>query len=486
LWGYLDVLGIGQRLFSHDISGALAGRLNAEHSKKVAPMHKPFLRVHSLSEAQELLLGFNSLDTETVDLDDASFRVLAEPLTAPEDLPEFDRSTMDGFAVRASDTFGATESTPGMLSILGEVLMGELPDFSVKKGDAARIWTGGALPKGTDAVIMVEHTDLLDENTIEIAKAVAPFDNVVRRGEDFKKGEVLLNKGRRLLPQDVGLMAAMGRTTVTVYRKPVVGLISSGDEVVPIDRPARPGCVRDVNRYTLSAMIRESHAHVAWIGIAPDRLDALSSLMDRALAGSDIVVISGGSSMGSRDHVIEAIQAYADAHILLHGVSVSPGKPLILASVRGRPVVGLPGHPVSAMVCQELFVTPLIRRIEGEETSTPFLRPTFKAVLGRNCPSREGRTDFVRVRLHRNDHTIVAMPVPGKSGMISSMVRAHGFVRIESDCEGLYKGDAVTVNLFAPWLEEGLEKEHLSGHEAAGGSSGHLFESSRQERLSRV
>jgi molybdopterin molybdotransferase len=244
--------------------------------------------------------------------------------------------------------------------------------------------------------------------------------------------------------------------------------------------------VRDINRYALTSMMREAHARVVWVGIAPDRLDALASLMDRALACADMVVISGGSSMGSRDHVVESILAYADSQILLHGVSISPGKPVILASVGSKPVVGLPGHPVSAMVCLEQFVTPLIRRLEGEDTTKPFLRPVFQAVLSRNCPSREGRTDFIRVRLHKKDGTIVAVPVPGKSGMISSMVRAHGFVRIESDCEGLYKGDQVTVHLFAPWLEDGIEKEHLSGHEAAGGRSGHLFESSRQERLSRL
>ena len=449
-------------------------------------MHKPFLRVHSLAEAQELLDRFSPLDTEAIDLEEASFRVLADPVTAPHDMPEFDRSTMDGFAVKASSTFGATESTPGLLRIVGEVLMGEISDLAVKRGEAARIWTGGALPNGTDAVVMVEHTDQLDDNTVEIAKAVAPFDHVVRRGEDFKRGENLLNKGRRLLPQDMGLMAAMGRASVTVYRKPIVGLMSSGDEVVSIDQDPPPGCVRDVNRYALTAMIRESHASVSWIGIAQDRLDALALLMDRALESSDMVVISGGSSMGSRDHVIEAIQAYAGAEILLHGVSLSPGKPVILASVHDKPVVGLPGHPVSAMVCLEQFVTPLIRRMEGEHSARPFLRPTFKAVLGRNCPSREGRTDFIRVRLHKNNDAAVAVPVPGKSGMISSMVRAHGFVRIESDCEGLYKGDQVTVHLFAPWLEESIEKEYLSGHEAAGGSSGDLFESSRQERLSRI
>jgi molybdopterin molybdotransferase len=199
-----------------------------------------------------------------------------------------------------------------------------------------------------------------------------------------------------------------------------------------------------------------------------------------------MVVISGGSSMGSRDYVIEAIGAYDDSEILLHGVSVSPGKPLILARVGSKPVVGLPGHPASAMVCFEQFVVPLIRRLGGEDVVTPFLRPTITAYLTRNLPSREGRMDFVRVRLKVEGRTITATPVLGKSGMISAMVRAHGCICIEEDCEGLYKGDHVTVNLFSNWIEEHVEKEHLSRHEVAGGSSGNLFESSRQEQLSRV
>ena len=189
--------------------------------------------------------------------------------------------------------------------------------------------------------------------------------------------------------------------------------------------------------------------------------------------------------MGSRDHVLEAIRAHDDSEILLHGVSVSPGKPLILAKVGTRPVIGLPGHPVSAMVCFEQFVVPILRRLEGEDVVNPYLRKTFQAFLSRNVASREGRTDFVRVRLQNKDDRIVAVPVPGKSGMISAMVRAHGFIRIEADCEGLYKGDRVEVHLFADWIEESLEKKHLSGHEVAGGSAGDFFAAPEQEKLSR-
>jgi molybdopterin molybdotransferase len=402
-------------------------------------MLKPFLRVMSPGEARAVLTGFDHLEAEEAPLDEACFRVLAEPVKARDDLPSFHRSTMDGFAVRSSDTFGATENSPGLLRVVGEISMGEIHNVKLKRGEAVRISTGGALPAEADAVVMIEQTEELDETTVEICKAVAPFENVVRRGEDFKKGESLISTGHRLLPQDQGLLAAMGRGSVTVYRRPRVSLISSGDEIVPIEQDPPPGCVRDVNRHSLSAMIEEAHGTPIWMGIAPDRLKALASLLSKAIRESDVVVISGGSSMGSRDHVIEAIQGSGDAEILVHGVSVSPGKPLILGRVGKHPVVGLPGHPVSAMVCFEQFVVPLMRRLEGEAHLSPYLHATFRAVLSRNCPSREGRTDFVRVRLQKHGDLIMAVPVPGKSGMISSMVRAHGFVRIAPDCEGCTK-----------------------------------------------
>ncbi|MBM3303152.1 MAG: hypothetical protein FJY85_24805, partial [Deltaproteobacteria bacterium] len=223
-----------------------------------------------------------------------------------------------------------------------------------------------------------------------------------------------------------------------------------------------------------------------WIGIAPDRLTALSALIDQGLRSADMVLISGGSSMGSRDFVIEAIEAYADSEVLLHGVSVSPGKPLILGRVASQPVIGLPGHPASAMVCFEQFVVPLIRRLEGEDMLRPYLRPSVTAYLGRNIPSREGRMDFVRVRLEEEGGRLAAMPVPGKSGMIYAMVQAHGFVTIGEDCEGLYKGDLVTVHLFSEWMEDYLAEKYISGSEAARGGAENILEPSSQESLSRV
>jgi len=449
-------------------------------------MLKPFLRVMSAREAVELLRNFSALGVEEVSAGDAVFRVIGEPLKSVEDLPGFDRSTMDGFAVRSQDTFGATEAAPALLKIVGEVAMGEIGALELGRGEAVRIWTGGALPVHSDAVVMVERTEELDSSTVEILKAVAPLENVVRKGEDFRAGQSLLQAGHRLRAQDLGLLAAMGRSAVRVHRKPRVAIISSGDEIVPVEEKPPPGCMRDVNRYTLSAMVGEAHSIPVWIGIARDKLDVISSMIEQGLDKADLVLISGGSSMGSRDLVIEAVESHKDSRILLHGVSVSPGKPLIIARIGEQPVFGLPGHPVSAMVCFEQFVVPLLRRLEGEHVMKPFLRPTLPAFLGRNVPSREGRTDFIRVRLQRKGGRMVAVPVPGKSGMISVMVRAHGFIRIGAECEGLYKGDKVTVHLFSNGVGDEIETEHLSGHEEAGRSAGDLFEAPEQERLSGI
>jgi molybdopterin molybdotransferase len=449
-------------------------------------MIKPFLRVASITEALEQLKVFKRLSAETSPIDGALLRVLAQDISATEDLPEFNRSTMDGFAVRSRDTFGSTESTPSMFHVVGEIRMGEISGMKLKKGQTARIWTGGALPEGADAVVMVEHAEELDDSTVELLKAVAPFDNVVRKGEDFRAGDKLLKSGRRLRPPDIGLLAAMGISRVSVFKRPTVAIISSGDEIVPVDQVPPQGCVRDINRHTLTAMVTESHAKALWIGIAPDSLGALSKLLQTALDSSDIVIVSGGSSMGSRDHVIEAIQAHGNSQVLLHGVSISPGKPLIIARIGDQPVIGLPGHPVSAMVCFEQFVAPLIRRLEGENILRPFMRPSVEARLNRNVASKEGRTDFVRIRLDYDNGGLLAIPVPGKSGVISGMVRAHGFVRIGPDCEGLYRGDKVIVNLIADWSEESFEKKHLPGHEAAGRSSGNVLEPAQQENLSKT
>lgn len=449
-------------------------------------MLKPFLHTLAPDEVRDLTKKFNVLESETVDLDESFCRVLSKAVRADHDLPEFNRSTMDGFAVRSIDTFGATESSPALFKMVGEIAMGRDHDYRLKRGETVRIWTGGALPSNADAVVMLEHVEEIDSDSVEILKAVAPFDNIARKGEDFRSGEMLLDPGRRLRPADVGILAAIGKTGVSVTKRPVVGIISSGDEIVSADQVPPPGCVRDINRHTVTAAVRDAYATPVWLGLTPDSLKSVKKLLADGLAKSDMVIISGGSSMGSRDFVIDAIKSHIDSEIMIHGVSVSPGKPFIMARVGTKPVIGLPGHPVSAMVCFEQFVVPIIRRLEGESSLLPFMKPKVEAILSRNISSKEGRMDFIRVKLHRSDGNWLATPTLGKSGMVSSMARSHGYVRIPLDCEGLYKGDKVNVILLSNWAGEDFEKEYLFGHEASPGGSGTVFGASRQEELSRI
>lgn len=449
-------------------------------------MLKPFFRVVSLDEAKAELKVIEPLGTEFANLDDALFRVLAESVKADQDTPAFNRATMDGYAVRAIDTFGSTEASPAILNVTGEVSMGEFPKIKLKCGEAVKIWTGGALPANADAVVMVEYTEDLGGDTLEVFKAVAPFDNMVRRGEDYRKGEVLLNAGLRLRPQDLGLLASLGVTKLPVHRIPKVALISSGDEIVPANDIPPTGCVRDVNRHSLYAGIREVFADPIFVGLAADTLKSVTSLLASAMELADLALISGGSSMGSRDFVIQAISEAPNSKILFHGVSISPGKPLIMGTIGSKPIVGLPGHPISALVCFDQFVVPIIRRLSGENSVQPILRPRVRAILTRNISSKDGRLDFVRIKLSRENSVFLATPVLAKSGMVSAMPRCHGYVKIPSDCEGYYKGRTVTVYLYSNWMGDDFEKEYFSGDETAGGGPGNIFGATGQERLSEI
>jgi molybdopterin molybdotransferase len=448
---------------------------------------KPFLKAVSCQEALELVNAFQPLSDEEIPTEQAISRVLSQSVIAGEDCPPFDRSTMDGYAVRCTDTFGASETNPALLQVIGECPMGAMVDHPIHRGSAMRIWTGGALPPQADAVVMVEHTEEVGPEAIEVFKPVAPFENIVRTGEDFRAGAKLLDVGDRLRPQDLGLLAALGCTGIRVFRKVAAALLSSGDEIVPVESVAPPGCMRDANRYILTGAIAEAFAWTRWIGLVPDSMLEIVKGIQLGLDESDVVLISGGSSMGNRDLVVNAILSFPDSEILFHGVSISPGKPLILAKVGNRPVVGLPGHPASAMICFDNFVVPLIRRLSGERIWRPFLRPTIQAVLSRNISSKEGRRDFVRVKLGTDrDNSRFATPISAKSGMISAMVKAHGFFVIEEGCEGLYKGNVVTVHLFSDVTEDGSEEKHLLGHENSRGGSESLSRPYSHERLSRV
>jgi len=384
---------------------------------------------------------------EEVDLSAARGRYLARDVYAPADLPGFDRSTVDGFAVRAADTFGASEGLPAYLELDGEVAMGTLAGEPLARGRARYVPTGGMLPDGADAVVMVEYSEEVDGRLVGITRPVAPLENVVRYNEDAARGDRVLAAGRRLNPWDLGACAAVGCIRVKVLGRPRVAVISTGDELVSADRTPEPGQVRNINSVILSALVEEDGGLPVFYGIVPDRLEAIQAALSQGLAECDLVLLSGGSSVGTRDWTAQAVGSLGRPGVLFHGLALRPGKPTIGAVVAGKPVFGLPGHPVSAMVVYLLLVRPLVQR--GDYSVVPVPYP---ARITRSLPSAAGREDYVRVRLKEQGETLWADPVLGKSGLINTMVPSHGLARIAPAREGVEAGDAVEVFI----LREGL------------------------------
>ncbi len=410
---------------------------------------KGFFQLISSTEFLDLFDLFQSLDTETVQLRDSAGRVLAEDVTAPDQLPPFSRSTMDGFAVRARDTFGCSESEPALLTIVGEIAMGTSGrDITLRPGQTSRIWTGGELAEKSDAVVMIEYSHLMDEETVEIFRPVAPGENVIRAGEDTEQDQVVLAKGRKLRPQDVGVLAGLGITTVIVHRRPVVAILSTGDELVPPDQQPGPGQIRDINSTTLAALVEESGGIANQIGIINDDFDNMFAACRDALANADMVLLSGGSSVGQRDFTLQVLERLEDSELLAHGVAIRPGKPTILARTGNKALFGLPGHVASAMVVYYLFVRPLLRRFAGMTTDLGLL--PIQAITGEQIPSAIGREEYVRVQLVRqpDGRPPVALPIYGKSGLLTPLVKADGLLVIDRDSEGLDKGKTAQVLLF--------------------------------------
>ncbi|HFC11321.1 MAG TPA: molybdopterin molybdenumtransferase MoeA, partial [Anaerolineae bacterium] len=377
---------------------------------------------------------------------DALGRILAQPITAPFQLPSFPRSTVDGFAVRAKDTYGASESLPAYLKLVGEVRMGTASDIVLGKGECAIMHTGGMLPQGADAVVMVEYTQQPLPHETEIWRAVGAGENVLQAGEDVAEGELVIAAGTRVRSAEIGGIMALGLTEVTVARRPRVGILSSGDEVIPPGQPLQHGQVYDINSYTLRALIEQAGGIPHAYGIIPDNASAFAEYAQRALAENDLVVFTAGSSVSVRDLTATTIDALGKPGVLVHGVNVRPGKPTILAMCDGKPVIGLPGNPVSALVIAGLFVTPVIGKLLGRSEGR--LQATVSATLTTNLNSQSGREDWVSVRLIKGEKGVVsAEPVFGKSGLIFTLTRADGLLRIHPDANGIAAGSQVIVHL---------------------------------------
>jgi molybdopterin molybdotransferase len=386
--------------------------------------------------------------------------VTAEPVRAPHALPGFARSTVDGYAVRAADTYGVSEGLPGYLTVTGAVRMGAAPDVTVIPGTAVSMPTGGAIPPGADAVVMIEYTAEAMLGTIEVVRPVAPGEGIVRADEDAAEGQQLIPNGRVLRPQDLAMLAAAGVTSVRVHARPVVTVFSTGDEVVPPDTEAlKPGQVRDATASALAALVSDAggtpvHGTPKHGGIVSDDPGALERALRAALPESDVIVISAGSSVGTRDETASAVAALGPPGIWCHGLAIKPGKPTLLAEcgpgtdtgtagAPGIPVIGLPGNPRSALVVFRLIGMPLIRLVGGCAAAPP--EPSTRAVLSRDLASATGRLDVVQVTVSNG----VATPLFGASALLSVLTEADGCIVIPEEATGLDAGTEVTVTLYA-------------------------------------
>jgi len=380
---------------------------------------------------------------ETVALVQALRRVPAEPVTAPHPLPGFARSTVDGYAVRAADTYGVSEGLPGYLTVAGAVRMGAEPDVTVAPGTAVAMPTGGVLPPGADAVVMIEYTAEAMPGTIEVVRPVAPGEGVVRADEDAAAGGEIIPGGRPLRPQDLGMLAAAGVTSVRVHARPVATIFSTGDEVVaPETETLKPGQVRDATAAALAALVTDAGGTPVPGGIIADDPGALEKALRGALPASDMIVISAGSSVGIRDETAGAVARLGPPGIWCHGLAIKPGKPTLLAECAGVPVIGLPGNPRSALVVFRLIGMPLVRLVGGCTRPPP--EATTRARLARDLASATGRLDVVQVRVSDG----VATPVFGLSALLSVLTVADGYIVIPEEATGLDAGSEVEVTLY--------------------------------------
>ncbi len=408
---------------------------------------KGFFKVQTPEQLYAKIDRFKPLASEKVRLEESLHRVLSEDVVSTMNLPEFPRSTVDGFALKAKDTYGTSEKNPAILKVVGEIPMGQISDIEVKDGEAVKVATGGMVPKGADAVEMVEYTESLGVDTLHATKPLSPLENVIQVGEDVKAGEVVLRQGHMIRPQDLGLMAGIGKTEVHVSLRPRVAIISSGDEIVPIETTPKPGEIRDINRYTIVSMVKEAGGVPVFLGIAKDHFDDLKAKIDTGLKETDMVIITGGSSVGTLDLTGEVLQAFPRTEILGHGVSIRPGKPTLLADINGKPFLGLPGHPVSAIVIFHFFGKPILKILSGISKEWVWHQMKIKAKAARNIPSVPGREDYVRVKIEEKDGSFWAHPLFGKSGAISHLAKANGLIKIGIDEEGLEEGEEAEVIL---------------------------------------
>lgn len=404
-----------------------------------------FLKLLPPDDALEIMMSkiADRVETENIKTSDALDRVIVEDIFAEYPLPNFRRSTVDGYAVKASDTFGASDSLPAYLKLVGEILMGTRAEQKLETNECLLIHTGGMVPEGADAVVMVEYTQQSLQSEVEFMKAVGVGENVIQIGEDVSEGELVINSGTKLRPAEIGGLMALGVTEIKVSRKPLVGIISSGDEVVPPSDVMLPGQVRDINSYTLKALVEQHGGSPKVYGIIEDEFEVMVESVSQAIKECDLVIITAGSSASTRDLTAKVINHIGEPGVLVHGVNVKPGKPTILSIVDNKPVIGLPGNPVSALVIAGIFVVPVIKKQLGLKNERQ--KPRVPAKLGVNIASSSGREEWVPVKLIDDAGTLIAEPIFGKSNLIFTLSKGEGLIRIAADSNGVLAGESVEV-----------------------------------------
>jgi len=400
---------------------------------------KPFGALLSFEEAKRVVEANIKPITrvETINIDDTTGRVLAEDVVATLSSPPFDRAAMDGYAVKAKDTFDSGQFSPKVLNLVGEIHAGETPKERVNSGQCIQIATGAMMPKGADAVVMVEDTEE-ENNKVKVFKAVYPKANVAKKGEDIKKGEPVLEHDFVLDAGKIGVLASQGINQIKVYEKPKVAILPSGEEVIEVGKKLRQGQVYDINSHTVASVVKENGGIPIKFGIVSDTLEEIKSTITEALE-NDLVVISGGSSVGERDLLIDVLQDWGE--VLFHGIQVKPGKPTIFAMIEGKPLMGMPGYPTSCLINTYLFLLPAIRKMAH---LPPRRGETVKARLSRRVPGSVGRRQFLTVKIEGSE----AVPVFKESGAITSVANADGYIEIAENIDLLEKGELVTVILF--------------------------------------
>ncbi len=387
-------------------------------------------------------IGEYKIESENVNIKNALGRVLFSNLCSNEFVPDFDRSTVDGYAVVASSTFGCSESIPAILDYKGEVQMGQTPDFEIDQTSCAYVPTGGQIPKGANAMVMIEYAEDFGDGTRAMLKPSAPSQHVIFRGDDVKEGQTVLNAGKILQAKDIGTLSALGIDEVCVFKKPKVAVISTGDELVDITQDLSGAQIRDVNSYVLCSAIESIGCEPIKIGIVKDNFETLKNEVQKALEQSDVLLVSGGSSVGVKDATYEVFESLGEVYI--HGIAIKPGKPTIFGKVDEKAVFGLPGHPLASYFIFDLFVRPALLKMQGVKE----LRSHVTAKLTLPIPSNHGREECVPARVFEQDGELRAEPIFNKSGLISVLAKAQGYIRVARDCEGLSKDDVVQVTLF--------------------------------------